>query len=94
MWLHCPMREPIITTMPADLPGRLRYLRQRAELRPEQVGLKLGITARVIGDWERGYRTPRLHLLRQLAFLYGEPVSVLIDAEVIPRSDRKAACPA
>lgn len=85
------MREPIITTMPADLPGRLRYLRQRAGLRPEHVALQLGITARVVSEWERGYRTPRLHLLRQLAILYGEPVITLIDgAEVIPREATSA----
>lgn len=71
------------TTMPADLSGRLRYLRERAGLLPEQVSLEIGISARVISDWERGYRTPRLVYLRQLAPLYGVSISALTDAETI-----------
>jgi DNA-binding transcriptional regulator YiaG len=48
--------------MPTDLGGRLRFLRQCAGLSAEQVGVELGITARVIGDWERNYREPRLFI--------------------------------
>lgn len=70
--------------MPADLGGRLRYLREHAGLLPEQVSLEIGISARVISDWERGYRTPRLVYLRQLASLYHVSIAALVDAETIP----------
>ena len=75
----------IDTAMPPDLGGRLRYLRQCAGLPPEQVGLEIGLSSRVIGDWERNYRPPRLVYLRQLATLYDVPITELLDAEVITR---------
>lgn len=79
------MRTTTVNAIPPDLGGRLRYLRQCAGLPPERVGLEIGLTARVIGDWERGYRTPRLVYLRRLATLYGVPLSELI--EVIAGDD-------
>jgi transcriptional regulator with XRE-family HTH domain len=72
--------------MPTDLGGRLRFLRQCAGLSAEQVGVELGITARVIGDWERNYREPRLFYLGRLADLYQVPIANLIrDAEITTR---------
>jgi transcriptional regulator with XRE-family HTH domain len=75
------------TAMPAELGPRLRYLRELAELSPEQVALEVGLRARVIGDWERGYRSPRLIYLRQLARLFSVPIAVLVDAETIPEEN-------
>jgi transcriptional regulator with XRE-family HTH domain len=88
MWLHRGMPTTTGTeAMPADLGNRMRYLRQRAGLPAERVALELQprLTARVIGDWERNYRQPRLPYLRQLAALYDVPLIDLIDAEVIAR---------
>ena len=70
--------------MPPDLGGRLRYLREQAGLSPEIIALKIGLRARVIGDWERNYRTPRLVYLRQLARLYYVPIATLVDVDTIP----------
>jgi transcriptional regulator with XRE-family HTH domain len=70
--------------IPADMGGRLRYLRECAGLSPERVALEIGLSARVIGDWERNYRTPRLVYLRQLAPLYRVPIATLVDAATIP----------
>ena len=71
-------------TIPADMGGRLRYLRERAGLSPEHVALEIGLSARVIGDWERNYRTPRLVYLRQLASLYQVSIATLVNAATIP----------
>ncbi|PZS22131.1 MAG: hypothetical protein DLM60_05020 [Pseudonocardiales bacterium] len=76
--------ESRMRAMPTDMGGLLRYLRERADLSPEYVALEIGRSARVIGDWERNYRSPRLVHLRQLARLYGVPIAVLVDAATIP----------
>jgi transcriptional regulator with XRE-family HTH domain len=76
--------ESRMHAIPADIGGRLRYLRERAGLSPEYVALEIGLSARVIGDWERNYRTPRLVYLRQLAPLYCVPIATLVEAQAIP----------
>lgn len=66
------------TVMPAKQLGkRLRESRKRANISPERAGIATGLSARVIGDWERGYRIPRIAYLRVLADLYGVPVTDL-----------------
>jgi transcriptional regulator with XRE-family HTH domain len=72
-------------TVPAEVGPRLRHFRKRAGLSPEKAGLETGLSARVIGDFERGYRVPRLAYLRVLADLYQVPITELVDAEVITR---------
>ena len=79
------IRTTTAIAMPVDLGGRLRYARECAGLRPEKVALEIGRTARVLGDWERNYRPPRLVYLRQLAELYDVPIAELVDVEVITR---------
>jgi hypothetical protein len=79
-----PMHRTMGTAVPADIGRRLRYLRKCAGLTPEQAGLETGLSARVIGDFERGYRVPRLAYLRVLAALYGIPIAELVEAEIIP----------
>ena len=76
------MHTTMGTAMPAIIGGRLRELRKRAGLSPEQSGLETGLSARVIGDFERGYRVPRLAYLRVLAALYGVTVADVIGVEV------------
>ena len=72
------------TIMPRDLGGRLRHFRKNAGLSLEQVAIDIGLSARVIGDWERGYRSPRLVYLRQLATLYDVSVVAFVDVDAIP----------
>jgi transcriptional regulator with XRE-family HTH domain len=72
------------TAMPADLGHRLRELRKNAGLSQEKSALETGLSARVIGDYERGYRIPRLAYLRVLAALYGVSLDALVDAEQSP----------
>jgi transcriptional regulator with XRE-family HTH domain len=69
--------------IPVSVGGRLRYYRKRAGLPLERAGLETGLSARVMGDFERGYRVPRLAYLRVLADLYQVPITELADAEVI-----------
>lgn len=76
------MRNTMGTVMPAELGARLREFRKRAGLSAEQAGLEIGLSARVIGDFERGYRVPRLGYLRVLAALYGARVADLIGVEI------------
>jgi transcriptional regulator with XRE-family HTH domain len=71
-------------TMPPDLGGRLRHFRQRAGLSLEQVAIEIGLSARVMGDWERGYRSPRLVYLRRLATLYDVSIAAFVEVDTIP----------
>lgn len=77
-----------MSTLPADLGGRLRYLRESSGLSAEHVAIEIERSARVIGDWERNYRSPRLFLLRQLAALYGVNPRVLTEAATISEESR------
>lgn len=72
-------------TIPAHVGRQLRHYRKSAGLSPERAALETGLSARVIGDFERGYRVPRLAYLRVLADLYQVPITELADAEVITR---------
>jgi transcriptional regulator with XRE-family HTH domain len=69
------------TVMSGELGTRLRELRKRAGISPEQAGIETGLSARVIGDFERGYRVPRLAYLRVLAALYRVPITDLVDRD-------------
>jgi transcriptional regulator with XRE-family HTH domain len=79
-----PMCTTVGTPLPADLSQRLRKMRKYAGLSAEQAALETGLSARVIGDFERGYRVPRLAYLRVLAALYSVPITAFIDAEPLP----------
>jgi transcriptional regulator with XRE-family HTH domain len=78
------MRTTKVAIIPADLGGRLRHFRKRGALSLEQVAIEIGLSARVIGDWERGYRSPRLVYLRQLATLYDVSIAAFVDVDTIP----------
>lgn len=67
------------TVMPVELGARLRELRKCAGISPEQAGIETGLSARVIGDFERGYRIPRMAYLRVLGALYGVPITELVN---------------
>lgn len=55
--------------MPANRfdPHRLRALRQRADLSPEQLAIEIGRSAQTIGMYERGGVTPPVACLAGLA---------------------------
>ena len=78
------MHTTLGTPMPADLGCRLRRHRKQAGLSPERAARETGLSARVIGDFERGYRVPRLAYLRVLADLYDVPLDAFVDAEKAP----------
>lgn len=57
---------------------RFKKLREDAGLTQAEVAEKLDITGRAIGAWEAGRSKPRLDKMKQLADLFGVPVSELL----------------
>jgi transcriptional regulator with XRE-family HTH domain len=59
-WDMCPARiEPDTETYAGRFAVRLRSLREKAKLTPEEVAEKLGVSLSTIYSWERGFTFPK-----------------------------------
>jgi transcriptional regulator with XRE-family HTH domain len=58
----------------------IRDLREAAGLTQQELGAKVGVSLRTIGNWERGETVPRNKLGRLRRVLAGETVSPVVDA--------------
>jgi len=66
-----PRKEPDKGTYSGRFAQRLKTLREKAGLTPEQAASELGITANAIYRWESDLNFPRISLFPQIAALYG-----------------------
>lgn len=67
---------------------RFKKLREDAGLTQAEVAKKLDITGRAIGAWEAGRSKPRLDKMKQLADLFGVPVSELLGERPVVGSSK------
>lgn len=68
---------------------RVKTLRRAAGMTQQDIANRLGITAAAVGMWECGKARPRLDTLRELADVFGVPVSDLVESsEVDPQLER------
>ncbi len=65
------LKTPETTTYAGRCAARLRDLRHKAHLSPDEVATTLGISVNTIYHWERGHSEPKFEMLDQLATLYG-----------------------
>ena len=72
-----------------DLPGALRRLRVKANLRQFGAGYLSGLGQMQISRWERGHTTPTLESLFTLLATYGSDLEAL-DAELRERQEVEA----
>ena len=72
----------------------VRFLRRRLELRPDQLGAKLGCTGQDIAQWEKGdgamMPAPSARLLRRIALAAIAPLITLSD-EIVDDDDKTPA---
>lgn len=67
------LTRPVPAFLPAPVPP-LRRLRHRVGLSQAEVAVRVGVSRRIVGRWERGSRPP-LSALRRLALVYGVAVT-------------------
>jgi len=60
-------------------PERLRQARRRAGLTQRAAADKLGVSKAAISNWERGAFNPHYTRFKEIAWLYGIPLSDLFD---------------
>ena len=64
-------KEPDTNTFPGRIAVRLRALREKAGLTPEEVAEKMGVTVQTVYHWERARSFPKLEQLLLLANILG-----------------------
>lgn len=70
-----------------DTSAKIRKLRDGLGLTQGELADKLGVTYSAVSQWENGRATPRSKVLKQLADLFGVPVSELLgESQVVGAS--------
>lgn len=57
----------------------LESLRERDKLSREDVARRLGVSARTVYNWERGYSEPTIGQIKALADMFGVTTDQLLD---------------
>ena len=65
-----PRKEVSLDTYEGRFAARLKMLREKAKLTPEQVAKELGVSVVAIYHWEAANRTPPLAAFPKFARLY------------------------
>lgn len=65
------------------LPENISKLRKAHAMTQEQLAEALGVTFASVSKWERGVATPDLHLIAEMADLFGVSLDVLVGFEVL-----------
>lgn len=60
-------KEPDLSTYAGRFAVRLRTLREKAKMTPEQVAEKLGVSYVTVYSWETGEKMPRIQNLPEIA---------------------------
>lgn len=71
-----------------DTSAKIRKLRDGLGLTQGELADKLGVTYSAVSQWENGRATPRSKVLKQLADLFGVPVSELLGERQVVGSSR------
>ena len=64
-------KEPDTETYAGRVAARLRMLREKAGLTPQEVADKMGVTIYTVYSWERGHTFPQVEQLLLLANVLG-----------------------
>lgn len=68
--------------MELSLPSNICKLRKEHAMTQERLAEALGVTFASVSKWERGVATPELHLIAQMADLFGVSLDVLVGYQV------------